>query len=51
MRYQDGGVKVWSRAWKQVIPKFDNNQRGHYAFVFDGSGRPLVTTITWREYS
>jgi len=43
-------LKSGAEPGKQVIPKFDNNQRGHYAFVFDGSGRPLVTTITWREY-
>ena len=37
-RFQNGGVEIWSTAWKLVIPKFDDNQWGHYAFVFDGAG-------------
>ena len=37
-RFQGGAVEVWSSAWKPVIPKFDNNKWGHYAFVFDGEG-------------
>lgn len=38
IRFQSGGVEVWSKAWKKVIPSFDNDQWGHYAFVFDASG-------------
>ena len=38
IRFQGGGVEIWSTAWKQVIPKFDNDQWGHYAFVFDDAG-------------
>ncbi len=38
IRFQNGGVEVWGAGWKQVILSFDNNQWGHYAFVFDGSG-------------
>ena len=38
IRFQGGGVEVWSQKWQQVISSFDNNQWGHYAFVFDGSG-------------
>jgi len=38
IRFQGGGVEVWSSIWQQVIVSFDNNQWGHYAFVFDGSG-------------
>ncbi len=41
IRFQGGGVEVWSTAWKQVIAKFDNNKWGHYAFVFDDSGGPV----------
>ena len=37
-RFQGGAVEVWSSAWKPVIPKFDNDKWGHYAFVFDGEG-------------
>ena len=37
-RFQNGGVEIWGAAWKPVIPKFDNNKWGHYAFVFDGAG-------------
>ena len=37
-RFQNGGVEIWSTAWKPVIPKIDNNQWGHYAFVFDNAG-------------
>jgi len=38
IRFQNAGVEVWSTIWQQVISSFDNNQWGHYAFVFDGSG-------------
>ena len=38
IRFQGGGVEVWSQKWQQVISSFDNNQWEHYAFVFDGSG-------------
>ena len=37
-RFQSGAVEVWSSAWKPVIPEFDDNKWGHYAFVFDGEG-------------
>ena len=37
-RFQSGAVEVWSSAWKPVIPDFDDNKWGHYAFVFDGEG-------------
>ena len=37
-RFQSGAVEIWSSAWKPVIPKFDDNKWGHYAFVFDGEG-------------
>ena len=37
-RYQGETVEIWSSAWKPVIPKFDDNKWGHYAFVFDGEG-------------
>ena len=37
-RFQNEAVEVWSSAWKPVIPEFDNNKWGHYAFVFDGEG-------------
>ena len=37
-RFQGGAVEVWSSAWKPVIPDFDDNKWGHYAFVFDGEG-------------
>ena len=37
-RFQGGTVEVWSSAWKPVIPDFDDNKWGHYAFVFDGEG-------------
>jgi len=37
-RFQSGAVEVWSSAWKPVIPEFDDNEWGHYAFVFDGEG-------------
>ena len=37
-RYQNGAVEIWSSAWKPVIPEFDDNKWGHYAFVFDGEG-------------
>ena len=37
-RFQNGGVEIWSTAWKPVIPEVKNNQWGHYAFVFDGAG-------------
>ncbi len=37
-RLQGGAVEVWSSAWKPVIPDFDDNKWGHYAFVFDGEG-------------
>ena len=37
-RFQGGAVEVWSSAWKPVIPEFDDNKWGHYAFVFDGEG-------------
>lgn len=37
-RYQGETVEIWSSAWKPVIPKFDENKWGHYAFVFDGEG-------------
>lgn len=37
-RFQNDAVEVWSSAWKPVIPEFDNNKWGHYAFVFDGEG-------------
>lgn len=37
-RFQGGTVEVWSSAWKSVIPDFDDNKWGHYAFVFDGEG-------------
>lgn len=38
IRYQNGAVEIWGTAWKPVIPKFDENKWGHYAFVFDGEG-------------
>ena len=38
IRFQSGAVDIWGRAWKPVIPKFDDNQWGHYAFVLDGEG-------------
>ena len=38
IRFQSGAVDIWGRAWKPVIPKFDDNKWGHYAFVFDGEG-------------
>ncbi len=38
LRFQNGAVEIWGAAWKPVIPKFDNNKWGHYAFVFDGAG-------------
>ena len=37
-RFQGGAVEIWSSAWKPVIPEFDDNKWGHYAFVFDGEG-------------
>ena len=37
-RFQSGAVEVWSSAWKPVIPDFDDNKWGHYAFVLDGEG-------------
>ncbi|MDE0689509.1 MAG: LamG domain-containing protein [Candidatus Poribacteria bacterium] len=37
-RYQGETVEIWSSAWKPVIPEFDDNKWGHYAFVFDGEG-------------
>ncbi len=37
-RFQSGAVEIWSSAWKPVIPDFDDNKWGHYAFVFDGEG-------------
>ena len=38
IRFQNGAVDIWGRAWKPVIPKFDDNKWGHYAFVLDGEG-------------
>ena len=38
IRFQSGAVDIWGRAWKPVIPKFDDNKWGHYAFVLDGEG-------------
>ena len=38
IRFQSGAVDIWGRAWKPVIPKFDENKWGHYAFVLDGEG-------------
>ena len=38
IRFQGGGVEVWSQKWQQVISSFDNDQWGHYAFVFDDAG-------------
>ena len=38
IRFQSGAVDIWGRAWKPVIPKFDDNKWGHYAFVLDSEG-------------
>ncbi len=38
IRFQSGAVDIWGKAWKPVIPKFDDNKWGHYAFVLDGEG-------------
>ena len=38
IRFQSGAVDIWGRAWKPVIPKFDENKWGHYAFVLDDEG-------------
>ena len=38
IRFQNGAVDIWGRAWKPVIPKFDDNKWGHYAFVLDDEG-------------
>ena len=38
IRFQSGAVDIWGRAWKPVIPKFDEDKWGHYAFVLDGEG-------------
>ena len=38
IRFQGEAVDIWGRAWKPVIPKFDDNKWGHYAFVLDGEG-------------
>ena len=38
IRFQSGAVDIWGRAWKPVIPEFDENKWGHYAFVLDGEG-------------
>ena len=38
IRFQSGAVDIWGTAWKPVIPKFDDNKWGHYAFVLDGEG-------------
>ena len=38
IRFQNGAVDIWGKAWKPVIPKFDDNKWGHYAFVLDGEG-------------
>ncbi len=38
IRFQSGAVDIWGRAWKPIIPKFDDNKWGHYAFVLDGEG-------------
>ena len=43
-RFQNGGVEVWSSAWKSVIAKVDNNQWGHYAFVFADAGKVADVT-------
>ena len=38
IRFQSGAVDIWGKAWKPVIPKFDENKWGHYAFVLDDEG-------------
>ena len=38
IRFQSGAVDIWGRAWKPVIPKFDDKKWGHYAFVLDDEG-------------
>ncbi|MCE2400043.1 LamG domain-containing protein [Candidatus Poribacteria bacterium] len=38
IRFQSGAVDIWGRAWKPIIPKFDDNKWGHYAFVLNGEG-------------
>ena len=38
IRFQSGAVDIWGRAWKPVIPEFDENKWGHYAFVLDDEG-------------
>ena len=38
IRFQSGAVDIWGRAWKPVIPKFDDNKWGHCAFVLDDEG-------------
>ncbi|MCY4569529.1 MAG: hypothetical protein OXD49_14625 [Candidatus Poribacteria bacterium] len=38
IRFQSSAVDIWGRAWKPVIPKFDDNKWGHYAFVLDSEG-------------
>lgn len=38
IRFQGEAVDIWGRAWKPVIPKFDDNKWGHYAFVLDDEG-------------
>ena len=38
IRFQGEAVDIWGAAWKPVIPKFDDNKWGHYAFVLDDEG-------------
>ena len=35
IRFHAGSVEFWGSTWQPVIPKFEDNQWGHYAFVFD----------------
>ena len=35
IRFAPPKVEFWGSTWQPIIPKFEDNQWGHYAFVFD----------------
>ena len=38
IRFMPPKVEIWSSTWQAVIEKFEDNQWGHYAFVFENTG-------------